>query len=58
MGENLIRRLTGFISSELKKQGLEAILVDGACVTIYTEETSKKCDLLSLEAHIVRYELL
>lgn len=37
--------LAGVISSELKKRGIEAILVGGACVTIYSSNRYQSYDL-------------
>jgi hypothetical protein len=32
-----LKELAGFISEELRKRGIDTILVGGACVTIYSE---------------------
>lgn len=33
-----LKELAGFISEELRKRGIETILVAGACVTIYSDK--------------------
>jgi hypothetical protein len=40
-----LKDLAGFISEELRKKGIEAVLVGGACVTIYTENRYQSYDL-------------
>ena len=40
-----LKDLAGFISEELRKKGIEAILVGGACVTIYSENRYQSYDL-------------
>lgn len=40
-----LRDLAGYLSEELKKRGLDAILVGGACVTIYSENRYQSYDL-------------
>lgn len=32
-----LKKLAGYVSEELRKCGIETILVGGACVTIYSE---------------------
>jgi hypothetical protein len=40
-----LRDLAGFISEELKKRGIDTILVGGACATIYSENRYQSYDL-------------
>lgn len=40
-----LEELAGFISDELKKRGIEIILVGGACVTIYSQNRYQSYDL-------------
>lgn len=40
-----MRDLAGFISEELRKRGINTVLVGGACVTIYTENLYQSYDL-------------
>ncbi|MEM1282574.1 MAG: hypothetical protein AAGG81_03385 [Chlamydiota bacterium] len=40
-----LKSLAYFISDELFKEGLKAILVGGACVTIYSDNRYQSCDL-------------
>lgn len=40
-----LRDLAGYISEELRKRGIETILVGGACVTIYSENRYQSYDL-------------
>ncbi len=40
-----LRDLAGFVSEELKKRGIDTILVGGACVTIYSENRYQSYDL-------------
>lgn len=40
-----LRDLAGFISEELRKRGIETILVGGACATIYSENRYQSYDL-------------
>ena len=40
-----LEELAGFLSSEFKKRGIEAILVGGACVTIYSHNRYQSYDL-------------
>lgn len=36
--ENIsLKELAGYVSEELRKRGIDVILVGGACVTIYSE---------------------
>ena len=37
--------LAGYISEELKKKGIDTVLVGGACVTIYSENRYQSYDL-------------
>jgi hypothetical protein len=32
-----LKELAGFVSEELRKRGIDTVLVGGACVTIYSE---------------------
>jgi len=40
-----LRDLAGFVSEELRKKGIDTILVGGACVTIYSENRYQSYDL-------------
>ncbi len=40
-----LRDLAGYLSEELKKRGIDTILVGGACVTIYSENRYQSYDL-------------
>ena len=40
-----LRDLAGFLSDQLKKRGIDTILVGGACVTIYSENRYQSYDL-------------
>ena len=40
-----LQDLAGYISSELKKRGIDTILVGGACVTIYSKNRYQSSDL-------------
>jgi len=40
-----LKELAGYISEELRKQGIETILVGGACVTIYYHNRYQSNDL-------------
>ena len=40
-----LRDLAGFISEHLRKKGIDAVLVGGACVTIYSENRYQSYDL-------------
>lgn len=40
-----LRDLAGYLSEELRKRGIETILVGGACVTIYSENRYQSYDL-------------
>lgn len=40
-----LRDLAGFVSEELKKRGIDTILVGGACATIYSENRYQSYDL-------------
>ncbi len=40
-----LKELAGYISEELRKRGIETILVGGACVTIYSENRYQSHDL-------------
>ena len=40
-----LEELAGFVSEELRKRGIEVILVGGACVTIYSKNRYQSCDL-------------
>ncbi len=40
-----LRDLAGFISEELRKMGIDTILVGGACATIYSENRYQSYDL-------------
>lgn len=40
-----LRDLAGFLSEELRKKGIDTILVGGACVTIYSENRYQSYDL-------------
>ncbi|MBX9692242.1 MAG: hypothetical protein K2Z81_07660 [Cyanobacteria bacterium] len=44
--ENIsLKELAGYVSEELRKRGIETILVGGACVTIYSENRYQSYDL-------------
>lgn len=44
--ENItLKELAGYVSEELRKRGIETILVGGACVTIYAENRYQSYDL-------------
>ena len=40
-----LKDLAGFLSEELKKRGIDTVLVGGACVTIYSENRYQSYDL-------------
>lgn len=40
-----LKELAGYVSEELRKRGIETILVGGACVTIYSENRYQSHDL-------------
>lgn len=40
-----LRNFAGFLSEELRKKGIETILIGGACVTIYSENRYQSYDL-------------
>lgn len=40
-----LRDLAGYLSEELRKKGIDTILVGGACVTIYSENRYQSYDL-------------
>lgn len=40
-----LKDLAGFVSEELRKRGIETVLVGGACVTIYSENLYQSYDL-------------
>ena len=40
-----LRDLAGYLSEELRKRGIDTILVGGACVTIYSENRYQSYDL-------------
>lgn len=40
-----LKELAGYVSEELRKRGIETILVGGACVTIYSENRYQSYDL-------------
>lgn len=40
-----LKDLAGFLSEELRKKGIDTILVGGACVTIYSENRYQSYDL-------------
>jgi len=40
-----LRELAGFLSEELRKKGIDTVLVGGACVTIYSENRYQSFDL-------------
>ena len=40
-----LRDLAGFISEELRKRGIDTVLVGGACVTIFSENRYQSYDL-------------
>lgn len=40
-----LEELAGFVSEELRKQGIDTILVGGACVTIYSKNRYQSYDL-------------
>jgi hypothetical protein len=40
-----LKDLAGYISEELKKRGIDTILVGGACVTIYSNNKYQSYDL-------------
>ncbi len=44
--ENIsLKELAGYVSEELRKRGIDVILVGGACVTIYSENRYQSYDL-------------
>lgn len=40
-----LRDFAGFLSEELRKKGIETVLVGGACVTIYSKNRYQSYDL-------------
>lgn len=40
-----LKELAGFVSEELRKRGIDTVLVGGACVTIYSENRYQSYDL-------------
>src|SRR5262245_28556973 len=40
-----LRDFAGFVSEELRKKGIDTVLVGGACVTIYSENRYQSYDL-------------
>jgi len=40
-----LKELAGYVSEELRKRGIETILVGGACATIYSENRYQSYDL-------------
>ena len=44
-GQITLKELAGYVSEELRKRGIETILVGGACVTIYSENRYQSYDL-------------
>ena len=40
-----LKELAGYVSEQLRKRGIETVLVGGACVTIYTENRYQSYDL-------------
>ncbi len=40
-----LKELAGFLSEELRKHGIDIILVGGACATIYSENRYQSYDL-------------
>lgn len=40
-----LKELAGYVSEELRKRGIETVLVGGACVTIYSENRYQSYDL-------------
>jgi hypothetical protein len=40
-----LKELAGFLSEELRKRGIDTVLVGGACVTIYSENRYQSYDL-------------
>lgn len=40
-----LKKFAGFISEELRKRGIETVLVGGACVTIYSKNRYQSYDL-------------
>jgi hypothetical protein len=40
-----LRDLAGYLSEELRKRGIDTILVGGACVTIYSQNRYQSSDL-------------
>lgn len=40
-----LKEFAGYISEELRMRGIEAVLVGGACVTIYSENRYQSYDL-------------
>lgn len=43
--EITLKELAGFVSGELRKRGIDTVLVGGACVTIYSENRYQSYDL-------------
>lgn len=44
-GNISLKELAGYVSEELRKRGIDVILVGGACVTIYSENRYQSYDL-------------
>lgn len=40
-----LKELAGYVSEELRKRGIETMLVGGACVSIYSENRYQSYDL-------------
>jgi|694.fasta_scaffold65745_6 hypothetical protein len=40
-----LKEFAGYVSEELRKRGIETVLVGGACVTIYSENRYQSYDL-------------
>lgn len=40
-----LKNLAGFVSEELRKRGIDTVLVGGACVTIYSKNRYQSYDL-------------
>lgn len=52
--EMSLRDLALYVSDHLRKQGVDTVLTDGACVTIYTESKYLSYDLDLVPLHDVR----
>ncbi len=44
-GKISLKELAGYVAEELRKRGIDTVLVGGACVTIYSENRYQSYDL-------------